>query len=196
MNPLVGIEIGKYVVNPFTLFIEPVEYDKKLYSRIVEEEVEFISPFNPIQNIKHSCSYYGCDYESKRKGTKLLIDYSRKLPIVIEPINGIYAFCTASPYNVNCYWFFLNQIKDYRRISAKQIVVIFHNGYSQTFPISYNSFHSQFAKVLTLQNNLLQRVEHSRKKMFYLEKKPESPKASESNEFYSKDSKNSKDSKE
>ncbi|WP_157273122.1 competence protein ComK [Neobacillus bataviensis] len=183
------VKIGEYVANSCTMYIKPVEYGNKVFSIVVEPEDEFLSPFKPLDLIKNSCAFYGVDYESRRKGTKLLIGYSRKLPIVIEPINNIYAFCTASPEDPNCVWFFLEHIKDYRRASARQTLVIFRNDFSFTFPISYSTFNTQMLRTSYLQTKLMQRVELNKKKLFYLLHGPKSSKASESSEFYLKDRK-------
>ncbi|WP_242637846.1 MULTISPECIES: competence protein ComK [Bacillaceae] len=181
------VKIGEYVVNSCTMYIKPAEYGNKIFSTIVEPEDEFLSPFKPLDLIKNSCAFYGVDYESRRKGTKLLIDYSRKLPIVIEPINNIYAFCTTSPEDPNCIWFFLEHIKDYRRASARQTLVIFRNDNSFTFPVSYSTFNTQMLRTSYLQTKLMQRVELNKKKLFYLLHGPQLSKASESGEFYLKD---------
>ncbi|MFK9094692.1 competence protein ComK [Bacillus salipaludis] len=185
-------KIGEYVVNTCTMYIEPVEYANKIYSRIVEVEAEFLSPFKPLQHIKHSCGFYGVDYESRRKGTRLLIDCSRKLPIVIEPFNSIYAFCTISPSDLKCFWFILDHIKDYRRVSARETMVIFHNDQSRNFPVSYNTFNTQMLRTSYLKTKLMQRADFNKKKEFYLLHRPKSSKASESSEDYSKKSKNPK----
>jgi len=186
---LKGIKIGEYLVNSCTMYIEPVEYANKIYSHIVEVEEEFLSPFKPLQNIKNSCDYFGVDYESRRKGTRLLIDYSRRLPIVIEPINKIYAFCTASPGDPKSIWIFPAHVKDYRRVSARQTLVIFRNNQSRIFPVSYSTFNTQMLRTSYLQTKLMQRVEFNNKKLFYLLHGPKSSTASESIEFYLEDRK-------
>lgn len=184
-----GKKIREYVANTCTMYIEPVEYSNKVYSHIVEVAETFLSPFKPLQNIKNSSEYYGVDYEGRRKGTRLLIDYSRRLPIVIEPINKIYAFCTGSPSDPNSIWIFPAHVKDYRRVSARETLVIFRNNHSRIFPVSYSSFNTQILRTSYLETKLMQRVEFNKKKEFYLLHGPQSSKASESNEFYMKDPK-------
>ena len=181
--------IGDYIVNTCTLYIKPVEYGNKLYSHIGEVDEEILCPVKPIALIQRGCAYYGVDFESRRKGTRLLIDYSRKLPIIVEPINHIFAFCTTSPGNPMGIWFFYEQIRDYKRISARETLVIFHNGQSFLFPVSYNTFNTQMLRTSLLKSKFMQRVDYNQKKLFYLLNRPKPSKASESNEFYSEDSK-------
>ena len=89
--------IEEYEVNSSTMFIQPVEYGSKIYSQIFETDGEFLSPFKPFDIIKHSCEFYGADYQSRRRATKDLTNYTRKVPIAIEPSNDIFFFPTASP---------------------------------------------------------------------------------------------------
>jgi competence protein ComK len=181
---------GDYIVNSCTMYIKPEEYGNRLFARIGEVEEEILSPLKPFSIIQKSCAYYGVDYEGRRKGTRLLIDYSRKLPIVIEPINNIYTFCTASPESPKCIWFFAEHIKDYRRISTRETLVIFRNNQSQIFPVSYSTFNTQMLRTSYLQMKLMQRVEFSKKKLAFLLHGPKTSKASESNELYSNDRNN------
>ncbi len=182
-------QIGDYIVNACTRYIIPVEYGNKIYSLIGEVDDEFLCPVKPIGIIQKGCAYYGVDYDSRRKGTRLLIDYSRKLPLVIEPINNIYTFCTASPENPKCIWFFLEHIKNYQRVSAHETRVIFHNDQSKIFTVSPNTFNKQMLKTSYLQMKLTQRVEYNKKKLSYILYGPKTSKASESSEFYLRDSK-------
>jgi len=177
-------QTGDYIVNSCTMYIKSEEYGNKVFSLIGEIEDEILSPLKPFSIIQKSCAYYGVDYEGRRKGTRLLIDYSRKLPILIEPINNIYTFCTASPESPKCIWFFAEHIKDYRRVSARETLVIFRNNQSHIFPVSYNTFNTQMLRTSHLQMKLMQRVEFSQKKLAFLLHGSKPSKASESHELY------------
>lgn len=174
----------EYIVNSCTRYIQPKEYGNKVFSLIGEVEEEVLSPVKPFNIIQKSCAFYGVDYEGRRKGTRLLIDYSRKLPIVIEPINNIYTFCSASPENPKCIWFFAEHIKDYRRASTRETMVIFRNNQSQIFPVSYSTFNTQMLRTSYLQMKLMQRVEFNKEKLVFLLHGPRNLKASESSELY------------
>ncbi|MEH7116401.1 competence protein ComK [Neobacillus vireti] len=175
---------GDYIVNACTMYIKPEEYGNRIFSLIGEVEDEILSPLKPFSIIQKGCAYYGVDYEGRRKGTRLLIDYSRKLPIVIEPINNIYTFCTASPESPKCIWFFTEHIKDFRRVSARETLVIFRNNQSHIFPVSYSTFNTQMLRTSYLQMKLMQRVEFSNKRLAFVLQGPKPLKASESNELY------------
>lgn len=182
-------QIKDYIINSCTRYIMPVEYGDRLYSLIGEIDDEFLCPAKSINIIKKSCAYYGVDYESRRKGTRILINYSRKLPLIIESINQIYAFCTASPNNSKCVWFFLAHIKNYQRVSARETRVIFPDDTSKTFPVSPNTFENQRSKASLLQSVFMQRVDYNKKQLSYMLYGPKVSKASESIEFYLNDPK-------
>jgi competence protein ComK len=171
------------------MFIKPVEYGSKIYSQIYEDEDEFLSPFKPLDIIKKSCEYFGVDYESRRKGTKLLIGYSRKLPIIIEPTSNIFFIPTISPDDPRCIWFSHEHVKDYYRVATQQTMVIFRNNQSYIFPVSYSTFNTQILRTSYLKTKLMQRIEFNKKKLFLLMHGPNTFKASESSEFYLKDPK-------
>src|SRR4051812_46818860 len=121
------------------MFIQPVEYGSKVYSQICEEEDEFLSPFKPLDVIKKSCDYFGCDYESRKKGTRQLIGITHKIPIAIEPSNRLYFFPTTSPSRSECIWISHDHVKEHRRISNQQTLITFRNKQSHLFPVSYST---------------------------------------------------------
>lgn len=83
-------KIEEYEINSCTMFLQPIDYGSKVYTNVFEIDDEFISPFKPLDIVKKSCDYFGCDYESRKKGTRQLIGYSRKIPIAIEPTNHLF----------------------------------------------------------------------------------------------------------
>ncbi|MEH7073661.1 competence protein ComK [Neobacillus drentensis] len=172
-------QIEEYEINARTMFVEPVVYGGKIYSRAVELEDEFLSPFKPLDIIKNSCLYYGVDYESRKRGTRQLIGYSRKLSIIIEPTYHIYFFPTVSPQLPECIWIALEHVECYRRISAQKAMVIFRNKQSYIFPVSASTIESQMLRTSFLKTKLMQRIESNGKKVFYSARGPESVNALE-----------------
>src|SRR4051812_38506904 len=151
------------------MFVEPVTYGGKIYSRAVELEDEFLSPFKPLDIIKKGCVYFGVDYESRKRGTRQLIGYSRKIPIVIEPTNHLFFFPTASPLITECIWISFEHVERYRRLDAQKTLVIFRNKQSRIFPVSSGTIEGQMLRTSLLKTKLLQRIESNGKKLFYLE---------------------------
>ena len=73
--------LDSYEVNVSTLAI--IAVNDKL-SRIIEKDKEFFINKSTINIIDESCRYYGSTYEGRCDGTKSLLNYSYKLPIIIE----------------------------------------------------------------------------------------------------------------
>jgi len=176
-------EIQDYEINSCTMFLSPVEYGSKVYSQITEVEDEYVSPFKPLDIIRRSCTYFGVDYESRKKGTKQLIGYCRKLPIVIEPSNHIFFFPTTAPASPECIWISNEHIEKYRRMGPHQTLITFRNKSSHLFPVSSTTIETQILRTSLLKTKLMQRIDGS-KKMIYLLHGPKELNTSESGKDY------------
>ncbi|MBL4952346.1 competence protein ComK [Neobacillus sp. YIM B02564] len=179
--------IEDYEINSCTLFILPVEYGSKLYSKVMEVDDEYLSPFKPLDLIKKNCNYFGVSYESRKKGTSLLIGYNRKIPIAIEPTNHLFFFPTTSPTRPECIWIAHKHVENYRRLGPHQTLITFQNKQSHIFPVSFGTIETQMLRTALLETKLLQRIENNQKKSFYLLHGPKSSQASESSSLYRED---------
>lgn len=179
-------QIEEYEVNPFTMFVKPIVYGSKIYSQVFEVEDEFLSPFKPLDIIKSSCEYYGCDYEGRRNGTKQLVGYAHKIPIAIDPTNRLFFFPTTSPNRQECIWISHEHVKDYNRINPQETLVLFNNNQSFKFPVSCSSIISQLERTAYLRTKLMQRIENNERKSFYLLQRPKALEASEDSFHYGK----------
>ncbi|MFP5110872.1 competence protein ComK [Bacillaceae bacterium C204] len=185
-------QIEEYEINSCTMYVEPVVYGGKVYSRSVELEDEFLSPFKPLDIIKKSCIYFGVDYESRKRGTRQLIGYYRKLPIIIEPTNNIYFFPTVSPLIPECIWISFEHVESYRRVSAQKTMIIFRNKQSHIFPVPVSTIEGQMLRTSLLKTKLMQRIESNGKRLFYMARGPQSINALEKSFEYDAHSKNLK----
>lgn len=150
--------IEEYEINPQTMAIFPVEYGSKIYSKILEEDDEVLSPFKPLDIIKKSCQYFGASFDGRREGTRELIGITHKAPIVIDTNTSIYFFPTTSPVKIQCIWFSHEHILSHRKDSLNQTVVMFRNKQTITVPISYRSFQNQVLRTALLKTKLMQRI--------------------------------------
>ena len=160
--------LDEYEINPCTMMISPAPYGSKTYSNILEIQDEFLSPFRPIDIIKKSCQYFGSSFEGRIAGTKQLIGITHKAPITIDPTNTIYFFPTTSPQNSQCTWISPQHVISHNRLEANKTLVTFRNKQSCIIPISYSSFENQLSRTALLQTKLMQRIEESERKSFYL----------------------------
>lgn len=192
LNGLKQTQIEEYEINSCTMYVEPVVYGGKVYSRSVELEDEFLSPFKPLDIIKKSCIYFGVDYESRKRGTRQLIGYYRKLPIIIEPTNHIYFFPTVSPLIPECIWISFEHVESYRRVSAQKTMIIFRNKQSHIFSVPVSTIEGQMLRTSLLKTKLMQRIESNGRRLFYMAHGPQSINALEKSLEYYAHSKNLK----
>lgn len=166
------------------MFIKPIVYGSKIYSKIIEVEDVYLSPFKPLDIIKKSCEYFGSDYEGRKNGTRQLMGITHKSPIAIDPTNRIFFFPTTSPNRPECIWISNEHIDTYDRISPQETLITFHNKHSYKFPVSYSSINNQVLRTSHLVKKLMQRIEYHERKSFYLLQRPMTGEASEPSSKY------------
>ncbi|WP_409304596.1 competence protein ComK [Peribacillus sp. SCS-155] len=176
--------IEEYEITPYTLLVMPTAYGSRIYSRIIELEGEYISPFKPIEIIKRSCEYFGSSYDGRKDGTKKLIGITHKAPIAIDPTSSIFFFPTTSPLRPQCIWIAYEHIEHHQRIDLSNTTITFRNKQSIDVPISDSSFENQLMRTSLLKNRLRQRIEETERKSFYMFS-PRTLEASETNGKYS-----------
>ncbi|MED4206081.1 competence protein ComK [Neobacillus mesonae] len=180
-------ELEFYEINSCTMFIMPVDYGGKVFSKVMEVDDEFLSPLRPVDLIKKNCSYFGVSFESRKKGTTELIGYTRKIPIVIEPANHLFFFPTTSPNRPECAWIAHEHAENFRRVGPQQTLITFSDKQSHVFQVSFGTVETQMLRTALLKSKLLQRIEGNQKKSFYLHG-PKLSKASENFSDYGNDS--------
>lgn len=180
-------QIEEYEVNTCTMFIKPIDYGAKVYTQIFEEDGEYLSPFKPLEIIKKSCDYFGCDYESRRKGTRQLIGITHKIPIAIEPTNRLFFFPTTSANRQECIWISHDHVESHKRVGEQQTMITFRNKQSHLFQVPYSTISNQLLRTSFLRTKLMQRIEFNEKKSLYFMNRPSSIEASENPQQYGKD---------
>ncbi|MGE7761116.1 competence protein ComK [Peribacillus sp. NPDC097895] len=171
--------IEEYEITPYTLMVTPINYGNKIYARIVEMEDEFISPFKPMEIIKKSCEFFGSSYEGRKQGTKQLINITHKAPIAIDPTSSIFFFPTTSPLRPQCIWLSHEHVVSYVRKDSRHTTVTFSNKQTIDIEVSCSSFENQLHRTSFLKTKLIQRIEETKRKSFYLFTEARGVKASE-----------------
>lgn len=147
--------MDSYEINNSTLAIIPIS---KKCSKVIEENNNFIINDSTTNIIDHSCKFFGSSYNGRCDGTKNLVGFNYKSPIIVEESKEIIFFPTSSPRFDNCYWISLNNIKDYFK-EGKQTVLLFKNGQKITLDISYGSLENQILRSTRLESVLRKRKE-------------------------------------
>lgn|GEM_PF-205904 len=148
---------AQFELTSLTMAIVPVPYGSKIYSKVLEPDREYISPKKPLDLIKAGCRYYASSYSGRREGTKELIGVTHKAPIVIDPVQSIYFFPTASPKKADCAWISHEHVVRFHAIDRTKTEVMFQNGSSYVFPISPYSFENQMLRTALLRLKISQR---------------------------------------
>lgn len=160
--------VEEYEINPFTMIILPEEYGSRTYSKVIELEEEYVSPFRPIEIVKKSCSYFGSSYEGRREGTKQLTGITHKIPIIIDPISSIYFMPTSSPNKPTCIWVSHEHVLFHRRVDSQSTEVTFRNKKTLILPVSHHSFENQLLRTSMLRTKFMQRMKETERKALYL----------------------------
>lgn len=142
-----------YEINNSTLAIIPIS---KNCSKVIEKENNYIINNSTTDIIDHSCKFFGSSYNGRCEGTKNLVGFNYKSPIIIEESREIIFFPTSSPRFDNCSWISLNNIDKYIKKENKSSIY-FKNGINLDFKISYSSLENQILRATMLESKLRQR---------------------------------------
>lgn len=146
--------LDEYEINPSTLVVLPFENN---CSKVYEEEEEYIVNKTPKELIDLSCKYFGSSYNGRFEGTKSLLGFNYKAPIIIEETQNLVFFPTSSPRLNNCSWISLKHIKDYDK-GKNDSILIFKNGREIAIDMSYNSLENQILRATRLECVLRDRI--------------------------------------
>src|SRR5690606_35172899 len=111
------------------LLIAPYQITNDLTgSYVLENSTEYYTHLSPKQLIDKSCKYFGSSLQGRIEGTKEVFGASRKPPISIEPLRGLYFLPTSSPNSENCVWLAHSHIDYLEKIKPKKTRVHFRSG--------------------------------------------------------------------
>lgn len=147
--------IINYEINFDTQVIMPIGKD---CTKIYELGDEYIVNSNSHKILEHSCEYFGSSYEGRREGTKKILGITHKAPIIIEESRQMIFFPTTSPDNINCIWINLEKIDKYFKSDSRKTAIIFKDGTTLEFDVSYGSLSNQIMRATRLKYVLNERL--------------------------------------
>lgn len=162
------IVLDDFIVSRYTMAVLPLHFPDHRYSKVIEEDGEYVVKLKPIDIIARSCHYYGSSLNGRKEGTKKIIGITHKPPIAIEPQNEIYVFPTTSPSDARCVWISHMHVLKYEPSRGDTTTVYFTNEKSLCLDISYHSFVNQLYRTAQLRTKLSERMEARERKMQYL----------------------------
>ena len=150
--------MNSYEINNDTLAVIPIDEN---YTKIIENNEEFMVMENSMDIIDNSCKFFGSTYSGRLEGTKSLIGVTYKAPIVIEDSCSIIFFPISSPRLSDCLWISFKNVDSYKKIEEDNSILLkFVSGYTIKLPISYFSFSNQILRSSRLENTLKIRKKH------------------------------------
>ncbi|WP_377890122.1 competence protein ComK [Alkalihalobacillus sp. R86527] len=116
-------------------------------TRIYDRSGVYLSKRPQIDLIRDACLEGGSTYEGRRKAMVYHLRYEHQTPIVISTSNGICAFPTESPDNMDCYWIFYHHVRNLVALSRMSSMVHFHSGLQLEVPVSYARLQKQMERM-------------------------------------------------
>jgi len=144
----------EYEINDETVALIPID---SVTTRVIELYKEYIIPKSTFDIMEENCEYYGSTYDGRVKAAKKILNFSYKIPIIVEETERIIFFPTKSISDGGCCW--INYIFVTKREKCgKKIKVQFQNGIEEEFDISKLSFENQLMRANMLNSMLTKRI--------------------------------------
>lgn len=141
------MKLETYEINRSTCAVIPINDEM---AQVVERRGRITVNQSAQRIIEDSCRYFGSSFLGRYEGTKNLIGYNYKAPIIIEESNELIFFPTSSPRFSHCAWINLKAIKDYQKYD-RHCLVSFEDGQEVVFEISFESLDTQVLRATRLE---------------------------------------------
>ncbi|NGP44496.1 transcriptional regulator [Bacillaceae bacterium SIJ1] len=129
----------------------------QLFSRVLEENADYLLDIKPFDLVRLSCEYYGSSLRGRQDGTKALSGITYKPPIVLSTSADIYLFPTTSPSSSQCCWISFKCIEKIKPIS-KEVFIQFNEKEKWRVNISPSSLKTQINRITHLRQLMNNRV--------------------------------------
>jgi len=144
----------KYEINEETMAIIPINEKN---TKIIEISKEYVIPQSTFEILEENCEYYGSTYNGRIKSAQKILNFSYKIPLLIEESEKLIFFPTKSYSSEDCCWINHNYVKS-REKKGNKTKVIFENGIEQEFNISKLSFENQLLRAGMLDAIISKRI--------------------------------------
>ncbi|MCG2362257.1 competence protein ComK [Staphylococcus epidermidis] len=140
-----------YVIRKGDMVIRPKydEYQQTNGTEIIRfDQTRKESPFKVQRIIERSCKFYGNNYISKKAETNRITGISSKPPILLTPLFPTYFFPTHSDRQEENIWINMHYIENVKELKNRKSKIIFANGDSLTFNVSFHSLWHQYTNAI------------------------------------------------
>jgi len=162
-------ELIQHEITPLTIAILPLEDETGNFTKsiIYEETGEYVAHILPTKIIDSACKYFGSSLKGRLEGTRDISGITHKAPIVIDPASGMYFYPTASPVNKSCSWIAHSHIDSIHSRENNQSEIVFKNGKTILFDVSYGSMMNQVNRTAQFRFSLEDRMSVVRERTIY-----------------------------
>lgn len=144
-----------YEINDETMALIQLGEEK---TKIIEEDNEYVVNKSAYSIMDESCKYFGSSYLGRVEGSRNMIGYEYKLPIIVEESRKLIFFPTSSPSSDDCSWISLKHVNNIEKTSDNTVLV-FKNGTKIKLNVSKASFNNQLLRSTRLESVLNARKE-------------------------------------
>ena len=149
MNPK-----STYIVSFNTFVLQPVLKEDRMTTGVIERDRLVTVPRKPVHIIRKSCLYYGKSFQTATNSSKLILNKSHKVPIVVAhdfgtPLIFIPTMSATSEHNV---WISLHAIENLKGDNMG-CTIYFGNDYSIKVNVSEATINRQYTLGSLLQKN-------------------------------------------
>ncbi|MGE6257014.1 competence protein ComK [Heyndrickxia sporothermodurans] len=134
-------KVDNYVVSKQSMGIEAMDHSE-FNVKIFDVRGIFYSKQTLMQLLEEACERKCTDYRGRINAVRKAFDYDRKTPLVICPIEMLYAIPTISPKDYHCKWIFPDHIETYIK-KSKRDYILFRNGLQMELNCSRKSLKRQ-----------------------------------------------------
>ncbi|MCZ8537514.1 competence protein ComK [Paenisporosarcina quisquiliarum] len=154
---------SNYLVSFNTIALVPIWIENNLYTRVIENHIEFLVKMKPSAIIKKSLIFYGNSYKLATFFSRESIGHLHKLPLMISHDFGVPLIMmpTLSAESEGNIWISFSAIDSYSINSHNQCLVHFTN--SQVLPV--NVSYSTMCRQFVLSHFLTNRFQKTRDQM-------------------------------
>lgn len=139
-----------YEINSDTLAILPYQCE---YAKVLELNNQYYVKKTPKSIISDSCKYYGSSYQGRVEGSRTLVGFYYKSPIIIEESIPMIFFPTESPRHESCSWINLSNVVGCESYFGGSLLE-FKNGSTIPLNISKTSLQNQVYRASRLSERL------------------------------------------
>lgn len=144
----------KYEINEETMAIIPINEKN---TKIIEVSKEYDIAQPTFEILEENCEYYGSTYNGRIKSAQKILNFSYKIPLLVEESEKLIFFPTKAYTSEDCCWINHNYVKSREKIGNKTRV-IFENGIEKEFNISKLSFENQLLRAGMLDAIISKRI--------------------------------------